>query len=139
MTFGVIPTAPGFLRPTFAELRQQVVDDILANVGPLVDTSEAAAFGRIVDIYTTRLDTLWGELELVYKSNDPDAALTDARLSDALASIAKLTGTPRRGASFSTVVIECTLAAGTELRAGTHFVSVDGRPDVRFTLASDFT
>lgn len=132
--YGVIPEPPGFRRMPREVIRQRVVDEIHANVGPLVDCSPTSFLGKDIDIKVDQLDLIWGELEKVYFSNDPKLAT-----GDALNAIGKITGTERRAASFSTVPVECELKAGTKLISGTHFVSMVDRPDVRFTPAADFT
>lgn len=128
MSFGVLPT--GFSRPTVAQLRQQVVDDIHANIGPLVDCSPDSDFGKLIDVKVRQLDQVWSGMQATYNARDPDQAT-----GDALNSIAKMTGTERQAATFSTVALDVGLDAGTTLETGVHFVSVSGSPDVRFTLS----
>jgi uncharacterized phage protein gp47/JayE len=130
--FGV--TASGFSRPTVQELIALVDADLRADLSASLDLSTDSIIGQLVGIFCQQLGIAWEATEDTYHGFDPDRAEDDA-----LVSLAKITGTNKRGASKSTVPVRVTLAAGVTLEAGTHFAHVEGKEDVRFTVVEDFT
>ena len=130
--FGV--TADGFSRPSVQELLALVESDQRAEISQTLDLSSDSVLGQVNGISMRQLGVAWEALQAVHDGNDPDRAEDDAATS-----LAKITGTDREGASKSQVPEQVTLAIGTMLQAGVHFVHVTGKPDVRFTPAEDFT
>src|SRR5437773_10903290 len=107
--FGV--TADGFRRKTFDEILADVESDQRAEIDPNFDVSPDGPNGQNNRIMTRQLDELWRVAEKLHDSFDPDKAT-----GDALENISKLTGVPRRGATYSSVIVDCTLDAGTTLQ-----------------------
>ncbi len=132
-TYGVTPT--GFLRPSLQEILALIEADQRAEISQTLDLSTESVLGQNNGIYARQLSLAWEALEAIHNGTDPDRAEDDQ-----LTSIAKLTGTDRRGESKSIIVgVRVTLDAGTTLLAGTHFAHVDSKPDVRFTPRANFT
>lgn len=131
-TYGV--TAAGFTRPTEAEILKMIEGDLRAGISQSLDLSENELIGKVNRLLARRISDAWTALDATYHSFDPETAVDDA-----LVSLAKITGTEKRGASKSIVDVTVTLAPDTKLEAGTHFAHVLGKEDVRFTPTEDFT
>lgn len=127
-------TADGFSRPSVQELLALVEADERATISQSLDVSSDSVIGQINGIFCQQLGIAWEALEEAYHAFDPDRAEDDAMVS-----LAKITGTNKRGASKSTVPTAVTLAIGTTLQAGIHFAHVEDKEDVRFTPEADFT
>lgn len=128
-------TSEGFSRPSVQEILALIETDQRAGISPTLDLSTESVLGQVNGIMAQHLGKAWEVLETAYNGFDPDRAENDQ-----LTSLAKLTGTERRGASASILEgVEVTLDTGTALVAGTHFAHVTGKPDVRFTPREDFT
>lgn len=130
--FGV--TDAGFVLPTQQQLLALMAADEKATIGPNVDTSSDSVLGQLNGVATRQLMIAYEALEVAYNSNDPDAV--EGLLQTALG---KITGTPRLGASKSTVILNCVLDAGTILLAGITVASIVGKPDSQWTPAADYT
>lgn len=130
--YGLRPT--GFVRKSEAQILADIEERQLARISPYLDQSTATPLGQENGIVARDLGLLWEGLEAVDAGRDPDKA-TGA----ALESLSKLTGTERRGASFSVTQLTNQLTAGTTLLAGAHFAQVAGDPDNRWTPVADFT
>lgn len=131
-TFGVLPE--GFRRMTLEDLLNAFETDQLADISADLDVSTESIPGQFNGIYGRQLAIGWEVLEILYHSNDPEAA--EGRLLEMLC---KLTGTFRVGDTFGTVVLSCDLDIGTTLIAGTHFAALEDSPDVRWTPVESFT
>jgi len=131
-TFGVTPE--GFVAPSVQDLLALIEADQLAGISAQLDVSADSPIGQNNGIFANYLAQAWEALAACYNGFDPDAA-EDALLT----MLCKLTGTPRAAATKSTVLANITADVGTVLLAGTHFASVAGRPDVKFTPVADFT
>lgn len=132
MAFGVTPD--GFVTRTQEGLISDFETAQLATIDPALDVSADQPLGQINGIFGRHVAILWELAQAVYKSNDPDAAEDDA-----LTSIAKLTGTLRGGATYSTVTCTVDLDIGATLISGTNFAHLNGNASVRFTPAADYT
>jgi len=131
-TFGVTPE--GFVAPSVQDLLALIEADQLSGISALLDVSADSPIGQNNGIFANYLAQAWEALAACYNGFDPDAA-EDALLT----MLCKLTGTPRAGATYSTTPCTVTATIGTFLEAGTHFASVAGQPDVKFTPQTDFT
>lgn len=132
VTYGVQPD--GFVKKPLQAILADLAAAQRATISARINTSTTSVFGQNNGIYARELSILWEQAEVLYHSNDPDAA-EDMLLT----MLCKLTGTIRRPATPSTVVLECELDVGTTLLAGTHFASMSDRPGVRWTPKEDFT
>ncbi|HYQ47147.1 MAG TPA: baseplate J/gp47 family protein [Polyangiaceae bacterium] len=131
-TFGLTPE--GFVAPSVRDLLDLIEADQLAGISPALDVSAESPIGQNNGIFANYLAQGWEALAACYSGFDPDKA-EDTLLT----MLAKLTGTPRAAATKSTVLVTVTASLGTVLLAGTHFASVSGKPDVKFTPAENFT
>lgn len=130
-TFGVTPS--GFIAPSVQDLLALIEADQLAEMAADLDVSADSPFGQNNGIFAFYLAQGWEALAACFNGFDPDAA--EALL---LTMLCKLTGTPRPSATRSIVPCDVTAASGTTLIAGTHFASVSGKPDIKFTPKEDF-
>lgn len=130
--YGVMPVT-GFRRKPLPVILEEIQADQVGNISPLLDVSPASPTGLNNDIMAQQLDELWGIAEAAYNAGDRDKAGTDG-----LTSLAKLTNTIRRGATFSRVACTITLSDAVTLESGTHYAHVQDHPDVRFTPEVDF-
>src|SRR5690606_3960678 len=131
-TFGMTPD--GFVPMTETDILARIEADQRSEISDTLDASDESLLGQLNRIYARKCAEAWHALDIVANSSDPQRA-TDALLT----ALAKLTGTVREGATFSTVVLSCALAAGTTLESGTHFAEVAGDPENRWTPVEDFT
>lgn len=131
-TYGA--TDAGFRRKTTAEIIADIEADQLASIYEDLDVSDESVVGQMNGIFAVQLGAAWEQLETLYNAGDADAA--EGRLLD---NLCKLLGVYRLGATYGTVTLACGLTAGTTLVAGTHFASVTGQPDIRWTPSADYT
>lgn len=131
-TFGVTPE--GFVAPSVQDILALIEADQLAGMSAQLDVSPDSPIGQNNGIFANYLAQAWEALAACYNGFDPDAA-EDALLT----MLSKLTGTPRAAATKSTVRVNIVASLGTLLVAGTHFTSVAGKPDVKFTPVDNFT
>jgi len=103
----------GFTIPTAAGIEGDIVADQRALIGADVETGAESIIGQLNGIVSERLRQTWEAIAAVYASMDPDqasGAALDAR--------ARLTGATRRAATYGTVTLSLTLAAGVTVDAG---------------------
>jgi hypothetical protein len=105
-----------------------------SEISPRLDLSTASVLGQVNGIVADEIGRALEDLEVAFHGFDPDMA--EGFL---LTSLGKLTGTPRRGASNSIVVLECDLEEDTVLLAGINFAAVDGDTESLWTPNEDFT
>lgn len=111
-TFGLTPE--GFIIPTLTELREDMNARIRTALGmPTLDLSDGSLEGQLVGIICERLHKLWELGEVVYSSQDVDKAV-DA----ALDALCVLTGSKRRGATYSLVTLTVTGVPTSPITAG---------------------
>ena len=126
-------TGSGLETPTLEEIRAGIRSEIRATISNTIDLDPSAPLGIIVDIVSRQIRLVWETLAATYASMGPSAG-TGAVLTN----VSALTGTIRRAATFSNVVAELDLDAGTYL-AGTLVANVTGRPGVTFSNAETLT
>lgn len=131
-TYGLTPT--GFVRKPLEQILADIEARQRATIAEDLDQSTEGIVGQLNGIYAREIALAWEALEDVHDSYDPDKAEDTA-----LVNLAKLTGTEKRDASYSTVTMTCNLDVGTELLSGTHFVASIVDADVRFTPQADYT
>lgn len=130
--FGV--TSTGFNRKTTQDILTSIQTRQLSTISDKLDLSAVTPMGQNNGIIADELAQAWETLEICYHGFDPDAA-EDFLLT----SLGKLTGTPRRAASYSLVTLSCTLDSGTVLTSGVQFAAVDGNPGSLWTPNEDYT
>lgn len=130
--FGVTPD--GFVAPTLRELVQEIADDQHAEIDPNLDTSTTSPDGQRNAITSRQLVLAWEAEADIYEALDPDKAEDDQMVN-----VCKLTGTVPRAAGYSLVKCDVTADMGTVLTPGVALAAVEGKPDVLFTPAAEFT
>lgn len=90
--------------------------------------------GQVNGIAANSEREVWEALQIAYNGFNPDAA--EGFLLDALCA---LTGTVRRKATYTEVLLTNNIDSGTVLVSGGHFVHVVDHPEIRFTPKEDFT
>lgn len=126
-------TNTGFVDATLVELKEAIEADERALISPTVNTATASLVGQMNGVVATKLRELWELAAAIY-----DAAFTDLATGQSLTLRAALTGTTREAATFTRVVAQCDLDAGT-YTAGTLIASVVDSPTSRFANAEDVT
>jgi hypothetical protein len=127
-------TDEGFEPKILREILSEIETEQLELVSPQLDVSEDSPDGQRNGVVARQAALAWEVLQLAYSGHDPDKAE-----GDRLIAIGKLTGTRPEAASASSVIATVNLDSGTVLVAGTHMAHVDGKPDVLFTPAEDYT
>ncbi len=130
MSTGITPT--GFVRKTFETIQTEIIAELQSAIGAAFN-AELRPFKEIIGSASERLASLWELGEAAYLALDPDDA-TDAQLD----AVSAITGTTRRGATFSTVAATVDLDAATTLPQGS-IAAVDGNPDARFVTTEEIT
>lgn len=127
--YGVTPQ--GFVGKTVEDVLLSLEESQRSLVSDSIDTSSYSPLGQINGILASHLREVWEAAEDEYAAWDPDAASDDA-----LSNVSALTGTRRNDASFSRVLCNVSLAAGT-YPTGTLIANVDGNPDAIFENADE--
>lgn len=130
-------TSTGWESKGLSTIEQEIKDALLAGVSPTLDLSSTSLLGQFVGAVASQLRQLWEAGQAVYAARDPDQA-EDAQLEE----LARVTGTNRLAATYSTAVIEADLSATSyphTFPAHTIVVSMAGNPDVRFNNDVDVT
>lgn len=130
--YGVTPD--GFVVKPYEVILADIEADQRANISATLNLSEATPWGKNNRLKARQIANAWLIAEQCYNGFDRDKANADQ-----LVSLGKLTGTERRGASYSFVVCDCDLDAGTTLEAGIHFAQVETDPESLWTPVEDFT
>ena len=118
MAFGI--TSTGWVSKSLDEIRTDLETDIRATLGSTIDLTANSALGQIVGIFAERLFELWNLGQANYTSASPDGA-ANAQLDD----ISSITGTVRKPATRSKVLVLCSGTPATAIAAGKQ-VSVTG-------------
>lgn len=109
-TYGL--STEGFLGKTIEVIRDEIGVALQQAFGPSILLHDQSVLGQIVGIIAERLGLLWELAEVVYSSQDPDAAS-----GAALEQICMLTGTLRPPATYSAVDLVLTGTATTSVPA----------------------
>jgi uncharacterized phage protein gp47/JayE len=120
MTAGLSTT--GFEAKALADIQDEITVAIQAAISPTLNLSATSLLGQFVGTTSSQIRQTWEAAQAVYASRDVDQA-TGAALTELCA----LTGTVRRGETYSTVLMTVTLAAGT-YPAGSLIVYPVGSP-----------
>lgn len=102
-------------------------------VSPGLDLSSTTILGQLLGVFANQIQQVKEAAQLEYASLDPNQAS-----GDALTRLTRLVGVERNPATYSRVVTELTLLAGT-YPAGTLVASVTGDPDARFANIAEIT
>lgn len=125
-------TETGFEPKTLQEVKTELEAEWRSRFGASVNLSPNTRNAALIGIIADRMAELWEVAEEVYSSFDPDSAS-----GQTLTNLAALTGTIRKQASKSSVVLTATGTAGTALSAG-RVASVTGT-GVRFATVAPAT
>lgn len=103
MANGITPE--GFVRPRLPEIRQEIVDDLIAGLQAAgytgaIETRPDSLFGLLIDTFAERETALWEQMEAVYYAMYPSSAV-GAQLDRAVS----FTGVTRLPASPSRVYV----------------------------------
>lgn len=118
---------------------QDIVDELAArqkaDINAALNTSADSPIGLLNGIVASQLREAWEVLLVAYNGFNPDAA--EGFLLEALSG---LTGTSRRSATKSqALAVDVDLDNGKVLLAGTHYASVTGDAENRWTPVANFT
>ena len=127
-------TDTGFEVETLESILSRVELKQLADIRPDLDVSPESPVGQLNAVFANEIAELWQLGQQLYDSGDPDKAT-----GDALAGTSKLSGTIRRGATFTTVVAELDLDAGATIETGVDWAQVAGKPNDQWTPVSNYT
>lgn len=116
----------GFEAKTLVDIQDEMAASVRAAISPTLNTSETSIVGQIIGVSASQIRQTWEAAQDIYAARDVLQA-TGAALTD----LCRLTGTNRRAATASTVLMTVTLAAGT-YTAGSLIVHVVGDPTSRF-------
>jgi len=132
MTFALTPT--GISVQTIDEIRTELEDALRApdGVHPQLDVGPTSIFGQLIGIWAEREMLLQQQVRAVAQSFGPRAT------GAALASLALLTGTVKKGPTKSRVDVALTLSAGTTVPAGSR-ANVAGDTTAVFETLADVT
>ena len=118
---------------TLDEIRNSIKTRLLANIDTGLDLSEESPLGEIVDTIADEVRQVAELVQEGFLSQDPGSGS-----GFGLDQVSAITGTIRRGATFSEVLATVTLSAGT-YSAGTLVAYPVGEPANRFANAEDIT
>lgn len=128
---GLDPVTGILTRRTAEDINQQILDDLVAEISPSLDTSSTSPAGQIASPVAKIAGELWDSLEAVNAAGDPDRATGDGQ--DALCAIS---GTSREAASHSQVACQLALGAAVTVPLGSK-IAVLGNPTSVFELIGD--
>lgn len=124
-------TATGFVATTVDEEVADLNDKFLANVDASLDLAADQPFGQIIAIFAEKYAELMELGATVYNAINPNAAEGQLLVNDCA-----LSGTTPQVATYSTVVANLTLAAGTTVTAGATAI-VASQPANVWVLMAD--
>lgn len=135
--FGVLPS--GFVKKLTSDVELDIESALRTNVDPNLDLSPTEPMGQIKSAVAAAAAEIWEVLDTVYAANDPGAA--EGQLLDTVCAI---TGTKRVGQTYSLVVCNANVNAGTTIPLNT-IANVSGQPANTWTMVgvgtktSDYT
>lgn len=111
MPFGL--TLQGFNPARLDDVRQAIIDDLIAVFGQNIQTGADSVLGQLIGIFAERYADLWETSEDVYAS-----AYLGSATGQALDDLVALAGISRLGATFSSVVLTLAGTPATIIPAG---------------------
>lgn len=130
MSYGLMPE--GFVAKSLEEIRQELIEQLRAEISPSLSFEADSILGHIVGIVSEHVSRAWEQMQAVYRSMYPDSAV-----GDALDGIAAITGVTRLPATPSRVIATVSGVPGTVLPAG-RVASVEGT-GARFRTVEEVT
>jgi hypothetical protein len=121
----------GYVAPRLDALRAALRTDVWAQLGASINLDEGSVLGNLIDLFAARLDELAEATQGVYDSFDERAA-TGTYLDN----IADLVGVYRLEASYSTVTLRLTAAAGPAVTVPAGTVAKDGSTGTEWITAA---
>jgi len=126
-------SSSGFESKPLVDIESDIASRIRSGISPTLNLSSTSVIGQWIGSGASQLSQLWEALQALYASMDIDQAE-----GDRLGALTRLTGTTRRGATYSTATLDVTLAAGT-YGAGALVVHVVGDSTARFANVASVT
>lgn len=118
------------MRKTESEYFDEIVEAARSTISESLDSAADTVFGQLASIQATK----HAELEEIAEACF--SAISENASGAALDRVCALTGTRRRGPTYSTVTATVEIEPGTYL-AGTIAATVTGNPDARFVTTED--
>ena len=115
-------TSTGFEAKSLADIQAEIQTAIHDAISPTLNLESTSLLGQFVGSTASQIRQAWEASQANYAARDIEQAT-----GDALTGLCVLTGTLRRAATYSTVLMTCTLAAGT-YPAGSLIVYPVGSP-----------
>lgn len=109
----------GFVPKTFQEI-SDTISNKLKVINPNFDTSPESPDGQLINIMSLEISQAWNELNLVYRSYDPEQAV-----GAGLRNLGLITGIPYGAATRSRAFINLVGTAGTTVPKGAIVTDVD--------------
>lgn len=126
-------TSTGFVRKPQSVILSEIETSEIADIDPALDVSSDQPIGQLNGIMSSQFSELWELAESIYGATDRDKAE-----GDALVALAKLTGTAKNPAQYATCKVTIGWSGGADtIVSGTHFISLDTDPTIRFTPIED--
>jgi uncharacterized phage protein gp47/JayE len=125
-------TSTGYVAPTIEELKADIEADQLSTINPALRLTPDQPLGQVNAIVAKKQAELAELLATIAGQFNPKNA--EGYLLDNLCA---LTGTVRRPATKSTVILTCNVNNGFTADAGTMMANVDGFPDLKFVNKDD--
>lgn len=120
-------TEDGFEGALLPEIREEMEEDIRAELGEGINLDDRSPEGQLVGVFAEKLHELWEILEQAYGSAYPDSAS-----GINLDRVASITNVTRQGAQFSRVTARIYGTQDQVIGPTDLYVSVDGNPSAVF-------
>lgn len=126
-------SSTGFEAKTLEDIQNEIKQELYDNISPTLNLGSESLLGQAIGSISSQIRQVWEGIADTYAARDIDQAE-----GDALTGLCRLRGTTRTGATYSTVLMTVTLAAGT-YAAGSLVVHVVGDPAARFDNDEEIT
>lgn len=126
-------TVDGFEPKALQTILQEMQDAVHAGVSPTLDLSSRSLLGQLLGVTASQIAQVWEACSDTYAARDLEQAA-----GAALAELCANNNVLRRAATFSTVLVDLDLDAGT-YAAGALVAHVSGSPESRFSNDAEIT
>lgn len=131
MSFGL--DASGLEIKRQADIKTELEESFRGKFGRGINLDARSPYGQIIGIISEREALVWELIEEVYNSQYPDTSE-----GTSLDNVSAITGTTRKGSTFSVGILTLIGDEGTVIPTGS-VISVDGNEDARFVTDEDAT